>query len=112
MTVAKFKKQTDREQLLRDMMRLNEDRMIHSLAEDLIPPDWHTLTWDLETCPKKEKITLYLDQPVARFFRAMGTGYQMRINRLLGSYMRLQIHQYFELEKQLEDRTGIEGEVE
>lgn len=87
-------------------MRLQEESMIPSLVEDLIPPDWHTLTWDIEARPKKEKVTLYLDQPVAKFFRAMGEGYQLRINRLLGSYMRLQIHNYFEMEKHLKDRAG------
>ena len=36
-------------------------------------------------------MTLYLDASVAKFFRAMGQGYQARINRLLALYAQAKI---------------------
>jgi len=36
---------------------------------------------------RKESITLRLDQDVLAWFRAMGRGYQTRINAVLKSYM-------------------------
>lgn len=106
MTQQRYKSQTDRQNLLRDLMRLDQDRMIDRLTQDIIPPEWHTLTWDIETRPKKQKITLYIDQAVAKFFQSMGTGFQTRINHLLATYMKLQCQQFLDLEKYLKERVG------
>ena len=46
------------------------------------------VTWGLAgPNPPKELITLRLDAEVLRWFRALGKGYQTRINLLLRSYM-------------------------
>ena len=111
MSTAKFKTQSERDQLLRDMMRLSQDKMILSFMHDFVPPEWHSLTWDMETQPKKDKVTLYIDQPVIKFFRSMGSGYQARINHLLRSYMRLQVQGLLDTERALKERTQ-EGEEE
>ena len=87
-------------------MQMDQDRMIDRLTQDTIPPEWHTLTWDIETRPKKQKITLYIDQPVAKFFKSMGTGYQARINHLLATYMKLQCQHVLDLEKYINQRVG------
>ncbi len=38
---------------------------------------------DIDCFEPKTKVTLYLDASVAKMFRAMGKGYQARINRIL-----------------------------
>ena len=40
---------------------------------------------------EKVKVTLRLDASVARLFRAMGKGYQARINLILSSYAQMRI---------------------
>jgi len=41
----------------------------------------------LRTPQKKENLTLRLDQDVVAWFRAMGRGYQAKMNAVLRSYM-------------------------
>lgn len=105
MSTAEYKRQNDRNRLLMDLQRLNYDRIVASQTLDLIPPDWHTLAWDIEANEKKQKVTLYIDQSVIEFFRAMCSGYQTRINRLLGSYMRLQMQNHLKLEEAIKKRV-------
>ena len=68
----------------------SEDRMVTEL-EYLVPDAWAMLEADVACREKKEKVTLYLDASVAKFFRAMGQGYQARINRLLALYAQAKI---------------------
>jgi uncharacterized protein (DUF4415 family) len=68
----------------RDMLDLDQLR-------DTVPDAWHTLEQDLDVREKKEKVTLYLDVSVAKFYRGMGTGYQTRINRLLATWAQMKI---------------------
>ena len=49
------------------------------------PRDWHEIC-DLAV-PKKDRITLRVDRDVVAFFRAMGEGYQTKMNRVLRSFM-------------------------
>jgi len=63
-----------------------------SLAlRDHVPLAWHTLELDLDVEEPKTKITLRLDHSVAKFYRAMGHGYQARINRILALWANMQI---------------------
>ncbi|MGD1882242.1 MAG: BrnA antitoxin family protein [Paracoccaceae bacterium] len=52
----------------------------------------------------KEKVTLYLDRSVARSFKAMGKGYQSRINRLLQTWLQMKAAGMIEVEKAMLDR--------
>jgi hypothetical protein len=58
---------------------------------ELAPLEWHTIEADIPCFEPKEKITLYLDRSVARTFKAMGKGYQARINRLLHLWLQMKI---------------------
>ncbi len=40
---------------------------------------------------KKVQVTIRLDESVAKFYRAMGRGYQGRINRVLATYAQMRI---------------------
>ncbi len=97
---------TAHERLRRDLQFLGgEDWITLSIREE-IPEAWHTLEQDVEVAEKKTKVTLYLDASVARFYRAMGHGYQERINRLLSTWMNMKIAEDLELERMLEMRMG------
>ena len=60
-------------------------------VEKNIPEAWATLEDDIDVEEKKVKITLRLDESVVTFFRAMGVGYQARMNRVLVTYAQMQI---------------------
>ena len=70
--------------------QMDDDRVISDL-EDTIPDAWALLEADVPCEGPKVKVTLYLDAPTATFFRAMGKGYQERINRLLMVYAQAKI---------------------
>lgn len=57
----------------------------------IVPEAWATLEEDLDVTEKKMKVTLRLDESVAKFFRAQGAGYQARINHVLGTYAQMKI---------------------
>lgn len=66
---------------------------------DEVPDAWHLIEADLDCFAPKQKMTLYLDAPVAKMFKAMGRGYQARINRILGTWMEMKIGHVMEAEK-------------
>ena len=88
-------------QELRDLMRLSQDKMIARMLSEEIPEEWHMIMHDIPAYEKKEKLTLYLDKSVAKFFKAMGNGYQARINRILATWARMVILEDMELENAL-----------
>ena len=57
------------------------------LRWSLIPPDWGRLETTAPVRPRKKKVTVALDEDVARWFRRLGAGYHGRINGVLRSYM-------------------------
>ena len=85
--------------------RLAEERffrLIHDLSHEsdetlsddirrVVPDAWHLIEMDVDVAEPKTKVTLYLDQPVARLFRAMGAGYQARINRILATWAQMKM---------------------
>ncbi len=78
-------------------------------AKREIPDAWHSLELDLDVIAPKEKLTLYLDRRVVRMFRAMGQGYQARINRVLETYMQLKIAENVALERDMLDAIAKAG---
>ncbi|MCO6381097.1 BrnA antitoxin family protein [Oceanicola sp. 502str15] len=81
-----------------DALRMIEHD-IHDRLWDLrgCPPDWHDI-WrdDDRRDPKRERVTLRLDSDVLKFFRAMGPGYQPRINRVLRAFMHMRLAKVIE----------------
>ena len=57
------------------------------LKQKLIPPDWHRVERDAPTRRRKTKITADFDADLVRWFRAMGLGYQARMNQVLRTWM-------------------------
>lgn len=93
---------------MRDLIYLMQENWIPSAVEDEIPEEWHTLTVDVPVTEKKVKVTLYLDAPVAKFYRAMGQGYQARINRLLATYAHMHVAKELRVEEMLRKRLAGE----
>lgn len=69
----------------------DEDAGFMERAKREVPDAWLTLEMDIEVAAPKDKMTLYLDRNVIKFFRAMGHGYQARINRVLETYLQMKI---------------------
>lgn len=54
---------------------------------EMIPPEWRSVERDVPVRPRKTKVTAAFDAEVVKFFRAMGLGYQARMNQVLRAYM-------------------------
>ncbi|OSP55100.1 BrnA antitoxin family protein [Pseudoruegeria sp. SK021] len=65
---------------------------------ETVPEAWDTLEADVDVWEKKTKVTLMLDDSVAKFYRAQGAGYQARINRILATYAQMKIAEVREAE--------------
>ena len=63
---------------------------LHSVAMKLrcLPAEWDEIWQDDDRRdPKRVRATIRLDADVVKFFKAMGPGYQPRINRVLRAFM-------------------------
>ncbi|SEN04576.1 BrnA antitoxin of type II toxin-antitoxin system [Roseovarius tolerans] len=98
-----------RDMLMRDLIHLSREDWVPATLAEIVPEAWHTLEADLEVEEPREKVTLYLDRSVARFYRGMGRGYHARINRLLRTWAQMKIAGEVRLDAYLEKRvTGEE----
>ncbi|MEJ6405016.1 BrnA antitoxin family protein [Yoonia sp. 2307UL14-13] len=83
-----------------------------SLAlRDKVPASWHTLEHDMDVEEPKVKVSLLLDQSVARFYRGMGKGYQARINRILALWAQMKIADALQAEKAVTDHLKMLNEA-
>jgi hypothetical protein len=83
-----------------------EDPLDSQLRRE-VPDAWHTLEQDLDVTEKKVKLTLMLDASVAKVFRAMGRGYQARINRILATWVQLKMSGLMD-ENYYEERVQVD----
>lgn len=91
-----------REALGRNLLLLTAERWVSDAIREAVPDAWHRLEQDCVVQERKEKVTLYLDQSVARFYRAMGKGYQGRINTLLATWAQMKIADELHVEAALD----------
>lgn len=68
-----------------------DDTALWRKVQQRVPEAWATLEDDIECWEDKVKITIRIDTSVARFYRAMGKGYQARMNRILATYAQMKI---------------------
>lgn len=68
-------------------LELMERTRFERLKFEQIPAAWSTIEEKVPTRPKKVRIHTSLDADVAGFYRAMGQGYQARMNAVLRAYM-------------------------
>lgn len=73
--------------LITELEKQAQDLRDLKLRQSLIPDDWGRLETTAPVRPRKKKVTVALDEEVARWFRNLGTGYHGRINGVLKTYM-------------------------
>lgn len=79
---------TKSQKLNRSLSEELHARIDNEFAALRIPSDWHEVWRDEDRRPERRtRVTLALDSDVVRFFKAMGSGYQPRINRVLRAFM-------------------------
>jgi len=100
-----------RDTLMRDLIHLSRDGWIDTTLAEEVPDAWHTLEADLDVEEPREKVTLYLDRSVVRFYRGMGRGYHARINRLLRTWAQMKIAGEVQLDAYLAKRVAGDGET-
>ena len=89
--MASRKRSKDEEIDLGEMFEVLDD--LHDDLErnrkrfDLIPPGWRSVERDAPVRPPKTKVSLSLDEDMLTWFRALGRGYQPRMNAVLRAYM-------------------------
>ncbi len=101
-----------RQALARNLLALTSEQWMSEAIREAVPEAWHTLEQDLEVQEPKEKVTLYLDRSVAKFYRAMGQGYQARINRLLATWAQMKIAEELQVEAHLAAQLQAQGRVQ
>jgi uncharacterized protein (DUF4415 family) len=71
---------------LEKLRKLTDEEINASIAGD---PDWDEEGWTeaVIVVPKKQPISIRVDEDVLDFFKKQGAGYQKRINAVLRSYM-------------------------
>lgn len=74
-------------ELMIELERQEQDWRDIKLRRSLIPEDWDKLETTAPVRPRRKKVTVALDEDVARWFRALGAGYHGRINAVLRTYM-------------------------
>lgn len=90
-----------REKLMQNLLIVRYDHAVDDALREEVPDAWHTLELDLDVEEPKEKVTLYLDRSVARFYRGMRRGYHARINRLLATWAQMKIGEFLKVEEML-----------
>ena len=99
------------DRLKHNLYHLDQDTISQFDLKRQIPNAWATLENDIDVEERRVKVTLLLDESVAKFYRGMGKGYQRRINRVLGTYAQMRICDLTETYRQmLED--GLYAPVE
>lgn len=88
-----------RERLTRNLRAYDDETTMLYAIKEQTPEAWNTLLEDIECFEPKEKVTLWLDKSVAKFFRGMGRGYQGRINRVLATFAQMRIVKVENLER-------------
>ena len=74
-----------------------------------VPEAWLTLEMDVDTAAPKQKLSLYLDASVVKMYRAMGRGYQARINRILETWMQMKMAEKTGLYRDLIGQLEVDG---
>ncbi|ABG30883.1 hypothetical protein CEP88_16145 [Roseobacter denitrificans] len=95
-----------RRRLMYHLWRADEDTLPLRALREEVPDAWHMIEADIDCHEPKVKTTLYLDQSVAKMFRAMGQGYQARINRILNTWLAMKMAGLMEEETALGNRRA------
>lgn len=93
-----------RERMTLHLYGISRDDQLCYTIRDLVPEAWATIEADIPVFEPKVKMTLRVDESIAKFYRGMGKGYQGRINRILGTYAQMRISEVEAFEKRVAAR--------
>lgn len=81
-----------------DAIKMMEYELMGYLSEfEALPADWDEVWQDKDRRdPKRTRVTIRLDADVVKYFKGMGEGYQVRINRVLRAYMHFRLAKLIE----------------
>lgn len=82
--------------MLHDLGELERDMELMKKTTRLVPATWGDVGRNAKCTAKKKVMTIRLDPEVLDWFRALGTGYQNRINLVLRAYMKSVISKHIE----------------
>ncbi|KMW58840.1 hypothetical protein AIOL_003821 [Candidatus Rhodobacter oscarellae] len=99
------------ERLLLNAAHLKSEDVFEYHVQAQVPEAWDTLEQDVDVEEKKVKITLRLDESVAKFYRAMGNGYQARMNRILATFAQMRIAELRRLDDMLAEELAKVDEM-
>lgn len=88
-----------------ELDRTRQDFEEMKLRHALIPAGWSRVEAEAPVRRRKTQLTVKFDDDLVRWFRAMGLGYQGRMNRVLRIFMLATISKEIRLRKDL-DRYG------
>lgn len=74
-------------ELIGELHELETWHFQNELKLRTIPKDWQSLEDGAPCTPTKTKITANFDADILKWFRALGVGYQARMNAVLRIYM-------------------------
>ncbi len=109
--IARRRKMPKTQRLYFERARLNaaglaEEDSWDYFVQAQVPEAWDTLEQDIDVDEPKEKITIYLDASVAKFYKAMGRGYQARVSRVLATFAQMRIAQIKRLDEMMEEELA------
>lgn len=74
------------------MMKMEEEVLKVIIDQRRLPQEWHEIWHEQDRRDvKRMRVTARMDADVVRFFKAMGEGYQNRMNRVLRAYMHMRL---------------------
>ncbi|MCV6823558.1 MULTISPECIES: BrnA antitoxin family protein [Halocynthiibacter] len=82
--------------LERTIARLATEMYPSSTRERFVPDAWEDLADAFPVQPRRARVTLLLEEPVLKFYRSYGSGYQRIINDVLALYAELRIAKVIE----------------
>lgn len=74
-------------ELVREAEKARKFLEYQKMRMGLIPEDWRAEAQEIEEKREQIRVTLAIDEDVAKWFRRMGKGYQAHVNNVLRMFM-------------------------
>ncbi|WP_380053756.1 BrnA antitoxin family protein [Falsihalocynthiibacter sp. SS001] len=78
------------------LARINTEVRAAELRAEFIPEEWEEISEAFGFTPRNARVTLLLEEPVLKYYRAYGAGYQRIINDVLALFAELRMSKVIE----------------
>lgn len=78
------------------LARVNTEVKAAELRAEFIPEDWEEISEAFGFTPRNARVTLLLEEPVLKYYRAYGAGYQKVMNDVLALFAELRLSKVIE----------------